>query len=110
MMTGNWAPATRERIQSVIDANADSGRYVVFDFDNTSAIFDVEEALLAYQIENLQFKIDPVKCKGCTLCARTCPAGAINGSVKNPHVIDQSKCIKCGACMEKCKFGAISKG
>ena len=58
----------------------------------------------------LQFKIDPVKCKGCTLCARTCPAGAINGSVKNPHVIDQSKCIKCGACMEKCKFGAISKG
>ena len=41
MMTGNWAPATRERIQSVIDANADSGRYVVFDFDNTSAIFDV---------------------------------------------------------------------
>ena len=58
----------------------------------------------------LQFRIDPVKCKGCTLCARTCPAGAINGSVKNPHVIDQSKCIKCGACMEKCKFGAISKG
>lgn len=51
MMTGNWAPATRERIQSVIDANADSGRYVVFDFDNTSAIFDVEEALLAYQID-----------------------------------------------------------
>ena len=40
MMTGNWAPATRERIQSVIDANADSGRYVVFDFDNTSAIVD----------------------------------------------------------------------
>lgn len=61
MMTGNWAPATRERIQSVIDANADSGRYVVFDFDNTSAIFDVEEALLAYQIENLQFKIDPAE-------------------------------------------------
>ena len=58
----------------------------------------------------LQYRIDPVKCKGCTLCARTCPAGAIKGSVKNPHVIDQSKCIKCGACMEKCKFGAISKG
>ncbi len=58
----------------------------------------------------LQYKIDPVKCKGCTLCAHTCPAGAIKGSVKNPHVIDPSKCIKCGACMEKCKFGAISKG
>ena len=58
----------------------------------------------------LTYKIDETKCRGCTLCARACPAGAINGSVKNPHVIDQSKCIKCGACMEKCKFGAISKG
>ena len=43
----------------MIDENADSGKYVVFDFDNTSVIFDVEEALLIYQIENLAFKIDP---------------------------------------------------
>ena len=57
----------------------------------------------------LKYVIDKDKCKGCTLCARQCPAGAIEGSVKNPHTIDQSKCIKCGACMEKCKFGAISK-
>ena len=49
------------------------------------------------------------KCKGCTLCSRVCPVGAISGTVKNPHVIDQSKCIKCGACIEKCKFGAIIK-
>ena len=57
----------------------------------------------------LSFSIDPEKCKGCTLCARVCPAGAISGSVKTPHVIDTSKCVKCGACIEKCKFGAISK-
>ena len=57
----------------------------------------------------LSYNIDRDKCRGCTLCARTCPAGAIMGSVKNPHVIDQDKCIKCGACMEKCKFGAIYK-
>ena len=49
------------------------------------------------------------KCNGCTLCSRVCPVGAISGTVKNPHVIDQSKCIKCGACIEKCKFGAIIK-
>ncbi|MEG0178343.1 MAG: NADH-ubiquinone oxidoreductase-F iron-sulfur binding region domain-containing protein, partial [Oscillospiraceae bacterium] len=58
----------------------------------------------------LNYKIDPVKCKGCTICARTCPAGAISGTVKNAHKIDTTKCVKCGACIEKCKFGAISKG
>ena len=57
----------------------------------------------------LHFVIDPGKCKGCTLCAKNCPAGAIMGAVKAPHVIDPNKCIKCGACMDNCRFGAISK-
>ena len=57
----------------------------------------------------LNYVIDPLKCKGCTLCARNCPVGAITGTVRNPHTIDTTKCIKCGACMDNCKFGAISK-
>ena len=57
----------------------------------------------------LNYVIEPDKCKGCTLCARKCPAGAIVGTVKNPHTIDTSKCIKCGACIDSCKFGAITK-
>ena len=57
----------------------------------------------------LHYEIVADKCKGCTACKRACPAGAISGEVKTPHVIDKSKCIKCGACIEKCKFGAIVK-
>ena len=57
----------------------------------------------------LQYKIDQDKCKGCTLCARTCPADAIIGKVKEVHMINPEKCLKCGACMEKCRFGAIYK-
>ncbi len=49
------------------------------------------------------------KCRGCTLCSRICPAGAISGELKKPHTIDPDKCLKCGACIEKCKFGAIIK-
>ena len=57
----------------------------------------------------LSFEVVADKCKGCTLCARKCPVGAISGNVKEPHVIDKDKCIKCGVCMDNCKFGAIVK-
>ena len=58
----------------------------------------------------VSYKIDPQKCRGCTLCARNCPVNCISGKVREPHVIDSTKCIKCGTCIEKCKFGAITKG
>ena len=55
-----------------------------------------------------QYIIEQDKCKGCTACARNCPVGAINGTVKMPHEINQELCIKCGTCVDKCKFNAIS--
>jgi len=56
-----------------------------------------------------KISINPELCKGCTKCARTCPVGAIEGTVKNPHKINQDKCIKCEACLNACPFKAISK-
>lgn len=52
--------------------------------------------------------IDQELCRGCTLCKRVCPVGAISGEVKQAHRIDPMICIKCGACASACKFKAIS--
>ena len=67
-----------------------------------------EKRCPAHQCRNLtQYFINPEKCRGCTLCARTCPVNAIKGDRKVPHVIDPKVCIKCGTCLDKCKFGAV---
>ena len=53
--------------------------------------------------------IDKTKCKGCSLCSKNCPVGAITGELKSPFEINQDKCIKCGVCIAKCPFKAISR-
>ena len=55
----------------------------------------------------MQLTIVPELCKGCGLCKRNCPVDAIDGDIKQPHVIDLEKCIKCGTCITKCPFHAI---
>ena len=55
----------------------------------------------------IEYSIDKDKCKGCTLCARNCPVGAISGEVKSAHTIDINTCIKCGKCIATCRFGAV---
>ena len=54
-----------------------------------------------------RYFISPERCKGCSNCARNCPADAISGKIKEPFEIDPKRCIKCGACESACAFGAI---
>ncbi len=63
----NWDTDNYNALQKLItDYGKDSKNYdkknkpyAVFDWDNTSIMNDVEEALLIYQIENLEFKMTP---------------------------------------------------
>ena len=55
----------------------------------------------------LKPEIDPVRCKGCGVCIKSCPTGAITGEKKQPHHINPDLCIKCGACATACKLHAV---
>ncbi len=55
----------------------------------------------------MNYYIDPNKCLGCGLCKSKCPADAIFGELKKPHVINLVTCVKCGTCISTCRLNAI---
>jgi len=57
--------------------------------------------------EMMDFSIDSDLCKGCGLCIKSCPVGAIVGKPGLAHYIISDKCISCGSCKAVCKFKAI---
>ena len=70
----------------------------------------VDKKCTAGKCQSLLNYIITDACKGCTKCARVCPAKCITGKPKEKHEIDTKKCLKCGTCMSNCKFNAIIKG
>lgn len=58
-------------------------------------------------VELRRYRINPDKCKGCTLCAKKCPVEAIVGSPKEPHRIVAETCVGCGTCLNVCRFQAV---
>lgn len=57
----------------------------------------------------VRYYVDPALCRGCTQCARVCPAGAVSGSPREPHRIRDELCARCGQCLMVCPFGAVKK-
>ncbi|GAB4319321.1 MAG: NADH-quinone oxidoreductase subunit NuoF [Candidatus Sumerlaeia bacterium] len=56
------------------------------------------------------YYIDAELCNGCGVCVKQCPANAILGEKKQPHVIVLEKCSRCGICFDACKQGAVVHG
>ena len=46
-------------------------------------------------------------CIGCLICQKSCPTGAISGSLKEMQTVDPEKCIDCGLCGKLCPKSAI---
>lgn len=67
LQEGHWDSFNRERLDALIEscgresASYDAAHppYAVFDWDNTTIFLDIEEAVLAYQLENLAFRMTP---------------------------------------------------
>ena len=55
----------------------------------------------------LSYAVNTDTCRGCTLCAKNCPAGAIVGEAKKTHYILDDKCIRCGKCLDTCRFDSV---
>ena len=58
--------------------------------------------------EPLTASINTSVCTGCHLCAKVCPYNAIEGELREPHIVLEASCTGCGTCAGECPVGAIT--
>lgn len=59
VLTGNWEPQNKLRLEKLITEKAFSDNYAVFDWDFTCIFYDVQDSLFIYQLEHLCFNLTP---------------------------------------------------
>jgi len=86
----NWEESTYEKLTELLkEASSLESPYAVFDFDNTTIINDLEYSLMAYQIQNLRYKMKPCEFKEViTACIPDCTVPIINGLTADMLVQD----------------------
>jgi len=88
----DWAPEVRQGLNNLLAEAAalpPHSQYAVFDFDNTTAIFDIEENLAWYQLSCMAFVLPPEQLRSVLLAKLSDPAadrsatGLIRGSYRD---------------------------
>lgn len=61
LISGNWNPETKAKLEKLLNTNANKGKKVVFDFDNTTVSRDIGDGTFAWMIKNKMINTAEIK-------------------------------------------------